>query len=600
MSSVSYGLILSILLIIFSWIWLEIDSGQNTQKRQARLWGEVYERENQVYINTSAQSFWQTARSRTRLSSKKVQVQTLNAAFLSILLQKKGRLEISEDSHIVIHIPHNTKKRFVCEVELIEGDIYMSFFGQEKHLCHLIWKGEKVGSLKNADITLSGSQSQLNIHTHRGLVTLSDSDRQLSSSMWARVGSKGAQLFEDDFFILTPLANDKVYQSKKGRVRFKWAHTPKNSQLQLFVGSKKNNLKPAWKAPLPADTDQGYFRFPLGTYYWQLIASQSQKQYKSQIYKIFIRPQIRPVLVFQNLGSTWFVNRGQKETYRFAWLNQSRLENLFIEVAKDIHFSTIVFKKQVGEFGFIELLNVFPEGQYFWRVNGFQHNSSELLKSHVRHFFVTDKENQFEKIKSWPRDRERIYRWDLYWKEPKFIWDAFYGFQNARISVTDLHSQFVQHFPVDASKSRINIPLLNPGFYEWKLQGESQIGSNVWVNITEPKRITVVASSSIKWRETRGRQLSWTVGPDHTDHYMIRIRQYQILAGSRSSQIIIKKVRNNRWTVPPEFTDFISIKVMAMDSNNQIIALSPEKDFVFSSFNASLQKSSSLSKATIK
>ena len=195
-----------------------------------------------------------------------------------------------------------------------------------------------------------------------------------------------------------------------------------------------------------------------------------------------------------------------------------------------------------------------------------------------------------KKNKSWPRDRERIHRWDLYWKESKFIWDAFYGFQNVRVSITDLHSQFVQYFPVDVSKNRTDIPFLNIGFYEWKLQGESQADKDLWVDITEPKRITVIASSSIDWQETVGRQLSWTNGPGHVDHYMIRIRQYQILAGSRSSQITIRKVRNNQWTVPPEFTDFVSIKVMAMDRNNQIIALSPEKDFVFGSLSAILQK----------
>ena len=590
MSSVSYGFTLSILLIIFSWVWLQTGPSQNTQKREGKLWGEIYERENQVYINTSPQSFWQTARARTLLSSEKVQVQTLNTAFLSILLQKKGRLEINENSHVMIRIVQNTKRRFICELELIEGEVYISFFGQEEHLCHLIWRGERVAYLKNADITLSRNRAQLNVHTHRGLVTFSALDRELSNGMSARVGSKGTQLFEDDFFVLTPLANDKVYQSKKGRVRFKWAHTPKDSQLQLFVGSKKNNLKPVWKAPSPVDKDQGYFQFPLGTYYWQLVASQNQKQYKSQIYKIFIRPQVHPILVFPNLGSTWFVSRGQRETYRFAWLNQSRLENLFIEIAKDMNFSNIILKKPVGEFGFIELLNAFPEGQYFWKVSGFQHNSSEVLKSHVRHFFVTDKNTQFKKIKSWPRDRERIHRWDLYWKESKFIWDAFYGFQNVRVSITDLHSQFVQYFPVDVSKNRTDIPFLNIGFYEWKLQGESQADKDLWVDITESKRITVIASSSIDWQETVGRQLSWTNGPGHADHYMIRIRQYQILAGSRSSQITIRKVRNNQWTVPPEFTDFVSIKVMAMDRNNQIIALSPEKDFVFGSLSATLQK----------
>ncbi len=590
MSSAIYGFTLSILLILFSWIWLQTDSDENVQKQQVKLWGEIYERENQVYINTGPQSFWQIARARTPLSSEKVQVQALNTAFLSILLQKKGRLEISENSHIVVHIVQNRKKNFICEIELIEGDMYMSFFGQEEHLCHLIWRGQKVASLKNADITISRSQSQMNVHAHRGLVTFADLDKELSNGMWARVGPEGTQLFENDFFILTPLANDKVYQSEKGRVRFKWAHTPKNSQLQLFVGSKKNNLKPVWKVPVPADRDQGYFKFPLGTYYWQLVARQSQKQYKSQIYKIFIRPQIHPILVFPSLGSTRFVSRGQKEMYRFAWLNQSRLENLFIEIAKDINFSTIVFKKPVGEFGFIEFLNTFPEGQYFWRVSGFRHNSSELLKSHVRHFFVTGQNTEFKKIQSWPRDRERVHWWDLHWKESKFIWDAFYGFQNVRISITDLNSQFVQYFLVDISKNRMDIPLLNVGLYEWKLQGKSQADKDLWINITEPKRITVTASPSIDWQRIINRRLFWTDGPDSTDHYMIRIRQYQILAGSKSSQIVIRKVRHNRWTVPPAFTGFISVKVMAMDHNNQIIALSPEKDFVFEALNTSLQE----------
>ena len=600
MSSVTYGFALSLLLITSSWIWLQLDSNQTIQKQKGEVWGEIYERDNQVYINTSPQSFWQIARSRTFLSSEKVQIQSLNAAFLSILLQKKGRLEISENSNVIIHIAQNTKKRFVCEIELIEGDMYMSFFGQTEHLCHVIWRGQKISSFKNADITLNKSSSQLNIHTHRGLVTFADSDRELSNSMWAKVGPKGTQLFEDDFFVLTPLANDKVYQSKKGRVRFKWAHTPKDSQLQLFVGSKKNNLKPVWKNP--TDKDQGYFRFPLGTYYWQLIANQGQKQYKSQIYKIFIRPQMHPVLVFPSLGSTKFVSLSKKETYQFAWLNQSRLESLFIEISKDINFSTIILKKPVGEFGFIEFLNIFPEGQYFWRVSGFRHNSSDLLKSHVRHFFVTDKNTQFKKISSWPRDRERINRWDLYWKESKFIWDAFSGFQNIRISITNLHSQFVQYLPVNITKNRIDIPLLDLGFYEWKLQGESQAGKNLWVDITEPKKITVTTSPSIDWQEAMAidRQLSWTDGPSNTDHYMIRIRQYQLLAGSKSSQIIIRKTRNNRWTVPSTFTDFLSIKIMAMDSSNQVIALSPEKDFTFNLANISLKRSSSSLNTAIK
>ena len=600
MSSITYGFILSILLIASSWIWLQFDPDQSVQRQAEKFWGEIYERENQVYINTGLQSFWQIARTRTSLSSQKTQVQTLHTAFLSILLQKKGRLEISENSNVIIHIPQNTKKRFICEIELIEGDMYMSFFGQKDHLCHLIWKGQKIAHLKNADITLTRNSSQLNIYTHRGLVTFPHSNQELSNGMWSKVGANGLQLFEDDFFVLTPLANDKVYQSQKGRVRFRWAHTPKNSQLQLFVGSKKHNLKPVWKTPPPTDKSQGYFRFPLGTYYWQLMATQNQKQYKSQVYKIFIRPELHPILVYPSLGSTKFVNSGKKEAYKFAWLNQSRLENLFIEISKDINFSSIVFKKPVGEFGFIEFSNIFPEGQYFWRVSGFRHNSSELLKSHTRHFFVTNKNTTFQKIKSWPRDREKVNRWDLYWKESKFIWNAFYGFQNVRISITDLHSQFVQYFPVDIGKNRFDIPLLDPGFYEWKLQGESQEGQNLWVDITGPKKITVIASPSIHWQKAIDRQLSWSLGPSHTDHYMLRIRQYQLLAGSKSSQVTIRKVRNNHWTVPPTFTNFFSIKVMAMDRNNQIIALSPEKDFVFSPLSASLQEPPSSLKTTRK
>lgn len=583
MSSITYGFIISLLLITSSWVWLQFDLKQPLQGPKKVFWGQIYERNNQVYIKTDLRSFWQIARTRTSLSSRKVQIQSQNAAFLSILLENKGRLEIGENSNAVIHIVENTKKQFTCEIEITKGDMYISFFGQKKQTCHLMWKDRRIAQMRNADITLNPTLSGLHIHVHRGQVTFSNSgqDRYLYKDMWAKVESENIHFSENHFSILTPFANDRVHQSQKSRTRFKWTYPPENSKIQLFVGTEKNNLKPAWKQPLSSDRNEGYFRFPLGTYYWQLVAQQNKKQYKSQIYKIFIKSDVRPTLVFPSLGLTRFISSGQKEKYQFVWLNQSRLENLFIEISQDSDFSTVLLKRPVGEFGFIELLDVFPQGQYFWRVSGFRHNSSELLTSRVRHFVVIDKNSQFQKIKSWPRDKEKINRWDLRWKEAKFVWDTFLGFQNIRINILNLNSQFVQHLPVDIAANRMDIPLLDLGIYEWRLQGQND--KNVWLDITEPKKIEVISTPLIYWQENQDRTLHWTAGPSNADHYMIRIRKYHLSAGSRPSSITIRKVRNNRWTVPLEFTDFFSVKIMAMDSNNQTIAISPEKDFILKS-----------------
>ena len=580
MSSVTYGFTISLLLIASSWIWLQFDLKQPLQEPKESFWGQIYERNNQVYIKTDRQSFWQIARIRTLLSSKKIQIQSQNAAFLSILLENKGRLEIGENSKAVIHAVENTKKQFICEVEITRGDTYISFFGQKKHTCHLMWKGRRIAQVKNADMTLNSTLSELHIYVHRGQVTFSSSGRnhQLHKDTWAKVKSDDIHFFENHFSILTPFANDRVHQSQKSRTRFKWTNTLENSKMQLFVGTQRNKLRPVWRRVLSSDRNEGYFRFPLGTHYWQLVAKHNKKQYKSQIYKIFIKSDVRPVLVSPSLGLTRFISSGNEEKYKFVWLNQSRLENLFIEISQDPDFSTILLKRPAGEFGFIEFLDIFPQGKYFWRVSGFRHNSSELLASLIRHFIVTDKNSQFQKIRSWPRDKEKINRWDLHWREAKFVWDAFLGFQNIRINIMNLNSQFVQHLPVAVTANRIDIPLLDLGIYEWKLQGQSD--KNVWIDITESKKIEVVSTPLIYWQENQDKTLHWTVGPSNTDHYMIRVRRYHLNASPRSSKIIIKKVRNNFWIIPSTFTDFFSVKIMAMDHNNQIIAISPEKDFI--------------------
>ncbi len=598
---VMYGVILSIIFIISSQIWLQWGLNNHQQRPQTNPWGQIYDRDNQTYIKTNLHTFWQVARIKTLLSSHKTQIQSQDNAFLSILLSnKRGRLEVGENAYLHIHILKNTKREMICEIEITQGDMYISFLGKRKEACFLKWKGHTMAKIQNADMTLDATLPHLQVHVHRGQVTFEEQKgpkgqkKTLSKDMWARVDSEGITSFDNSLSILTPLANDRVAQSQKSRTRFRWVHTTdtQNFKTQLFVGNEKNNLKPVWENALASN--EGYFRFPLGTHYWQLVAQpdntsdqtkaqhydQIQGQYKSPIYKIFIKPEVRPILISPGLGFTKFTNQGKKERYKFVWLNKSRLENLFIEISNNANFSNLLLKRPVGNFGFIEISEYLPEGKYFWRISGFRHNSSELLTSHVRDFIVVNKNSQFKKIRSWPKNKAKINQWDLQWKEAKIVWDVFSGFQNLRLHVINLNSQFVQTFSIPTNKNRINIPSLDLGSYQWKLQGEQS--KNTWIDITETKTLQITSSSVIHWQKAPHRILQWTNGPTpQTSYYVIRIRKYNLSGKARSSQIFVKKVRNNRWVISDEFVDSLSIKIMAMDHQNQVVALSPEKDILF-------------------
>lgn len=596
MSSFSYGFILSLLLIVSSWLWLRLDSTVSVQQQDRSSWGQIYERENQVYIQTQAESGWHIARIRTSLTSKTINIQSQNSAFLSILFSKKrGRLEIGENSDVFIHIQEDTRTRFSCEIEVKKGDMYISLFGTGQQTCHLKWRGNTIAYVKNADITIRLTTSEMSIYAHRGQVVFFNKEDFLYKDMWARVTLKSVEFFNDDFFILTPFANDRVLQSQGHRTRFKWTHVPENATMQLWVGTQRNHLRPVWSTPISSSEEQGYFRFPLGIYYWQMTATVpssqgvAEKEYASQVYKIFIKPEVRPILTFPKHGFTKFVNGNRSEKYKFVWLNTSRLENLFIEIAKDSDFLNIVLKKPAQDFGFMEFFNVFPEGQYFWRVSGFRHNSSELLRSHVRHFTVVYKNSAFQKVKSWPKDGEKIYRLNLLWKESKFVWDAFSGFQNIRLHITNVKSQNVQEISLPITGNRVNIPRLSLGVYQWKIQGKAYIDKNEWVDITEPKKIEIIPTLSLDWRELRNRQLTWTAGPNETDHYVILIRRYQLVNNAKSSRIIVKKVKTPQWTIDPSFSDLFSIKIIAVNSRNQTVAISRERDFILDPISSALK-----------
>lgn len=594
MSSLTYGFILSLLLIVSSWLWLKIDPVIYSQQQEVTPWGQIYERENQVYFQTHPESIWQVARTQTVLSSKNVRIQSQEAAFLAILLSKKrGRLEIGENSDVIIAIKQDTRTNFLCEIEIKKGDMYMSLFGQQKQTCSLKWQDKIVAHIKNADLTIRRVEDEIYVSAHRGQIQFANKDDFLYKDMWAKIKSNDVEYFDEPFFVLTPFANDQVLQSQKARTRFKWAHAPENAQMQLWVGVKRDRLNPVWPQPIPSDKSQGFFRFPLGIYYWQITATVPEStgstsstnhlnvknQYKSQVYKIFIKPEVRPILVFPNQGFTKFVNSSNPEKYKFVWLNQSRLENLFIEVAKDANFVNTVIKRPATNFGFIEFLNILPEGQYFWRVSGFRHNSSELLRSRIRYFAVTHKNSSFEKVKSWPKDGEKINRLNLMWGESQFVWDAFEGFQDVRIHITDLQSQRVQTFPVVENTNRFDIPLMPLGLYEWKVQGYTERSSNKWLDVTLPRKIQVISTLALHWKNLQNKKLAWTNGPINTDHYVILLRKYHLSDDTRSSRFFIKKVKNPQWTIDPSLSDLVSVKIRALNSQNEIIAISREKNF---------------------
>ncbi len=535
-----------------------------------RVWGNAFEVEGQALYLTQTELGWQIGREALRIAESDFQVDVSDNSYFHIELSgRRGKIEVGENSHIRVEITENTPKSFRCNLHVLKGEVFVSMYGKRNVSCKIIIENKVVGEFQDVDFVQRKYLKDQRFFVHRGELNLKYKNTKLRKDMWAKIAGTRVRVFEFPFTILTPFASDRVF-NKAGsnvRTRFSWLGIPRGHRVQLEVSKNRRRFRKVWKSGIPSDKKESFYTFGIGVHYWRLSAIPKKgTPLKSPIYKLFVREEAPPLM--SSPKQRQIVLARENELTRFQWNNQSRLENIILEVAEDRDFKRIRFTQRVLDTGFYAIdLNDY-KGTYYWRVSGFRHDSSELLSSRPIEFSVVNSENDI------PLDQV-----DLNFKDSAFDAEIASGevvFHS--IEVLGLDEQYIEIYRSKKLIQKIGLKksigawnLTKPGFYTWKMKG--RLGEKVF-DLSKTRKFHVKSIDPLVFLQIAGDELRWSRGSKKIVSYKLELKSIQEneavseqLIAAKKNRVSLKRLRSIR-------TGAFQVRVKGLDSKGTVVAMS--------------------------
>jgi hypothetical protein len=428
----------------------------------------------------------------------------------------------------------------------------------------------------DSDFSLKRSGRDLTLLVARGVVEAKG--KSVKKDQILNLSTTDTVVDSLPFTVLTPFPNDRLFVTdrKDSRVRFAWSGLPKKSDVALEVSEDGKNFKSVWnesseladagEEKVVRKEGEGFFEFTPGVWYWRLTTkNKNGKRIRTPNYKLFVYKEDPPQLISPRSGHT-FVYQSEDDRVRFHWKNPSRLESLILEVSRSSGFENNIVAVPVSNNDHYYLPAKTLEGDVFWRMSGFPHDSSEVLASPAESFKVVSAAGQIPPVSSAPSSGTEFWEPETQEGEHEFTWEPLGGIANYRVVLFKTGGE--QQILESKESGRVLIPELKEGEYNWIL--EAKVADN-WTQVSEKKSFLVKKSVGfkLKWSDEG---LSWKGGKIKNATYLLKVSS--VSAVSESIQIKTKKNSLGLEELPDEPYGILKARVFAIGKDEEVIGVS--------------------------
>lgn len=382
-------------------------------------------------------------------------------------------IDLEADSLIVIKQSEGD-----IALDLMEGSLFVNAKGGASEGTEpglvLTSDGNKV-DLSNASATLSkGSNNKIDLQVLEGKASIKDKSgksQELGSGDAGALGQDGLVFRQDSIQIITPTPSKTIYRyaDADSNLDFKWSGFPNDSEITLWIGNSRKNLKPVMTLA-PNAKPEAQVPLNIGKYYWKLSAKSPAGQSigETPIYKNEISTRLTPAVLFPQVDAQIPIQTDFFDM-AFKWQSTDQTENVTLEVWEDEQLKKLVTQKSFAKEDSFTL-PALKEGTYYWRLSALFFEDKNPYVGKIQKFSIYKQILAKPKIQvdvAWNAEATKDIQY--YVEQPKLDlkWEANLPEQVANYRLKVLNENGDTE-PVQIKQTKENqnsIPLPKPGRY---------------------------------------------------------------------------------------------------------------------------------------
>ncbi len=451
-----------------TWIWYHFTDKQMITTNSEKPLAFIGKTIDEIQRRPAARLLWQLVTEGEPLYNGEA-IRTSEKGEVRIQFADTERyLDLEAESLIVIK-----KSEGEISLDLMEGSLFVKASNEKDKGPGLVLNSAngKV-DISKATVSLSKSKGEkVNLQVLEGKAQIKTSDgkaQEISKGQLGSLDEKGFQFNKDDFKILAPQTQQPIYIDPENpeSIRFRWTGLPKESRVQLKLGTHRKNLKLMGFA---TNLQLNEIRTPLaiGKHFWQLVAYDKNNQFLSEsaIYKTELLPRLAPIIIYPTQNQE--IERKEPFHFSFQWQKPESASQMLIEVWGDPGLTQKLLSKIIDKENTLSFPGLKP-GDYSWRVSSYYSGSDTPVSGKIHQFKILNPDDKVIPIdlqwallegqdKQFYLEKPHL---DLLWKasQPEKV-------SNYRLKFHEFQESLDQAKTVDLDKTQFKTELPKPGRY---------------------------------------------------------------------------------------------------------------------------------------
>ncbi len=352
-------------------------------------------------------------------------------------------IDIEPESLIVIS--KNDKK---LSLKVVEGSLFVD-------------SKQNVGDLS---VTTGNSNQSLNLKNSNGAFSVSKDGKA------EMIGGN----LDDKFKEVKPIYNETLFvdpQNKDG-ILFKWKPLEEIYKIKIEIGESRNQMQTPKEMKIDPLTGIISIKPIFGTYYWKLIAENSNDpndKFSSSTFKVTYKQKLAPIPVYPPNNDIVQI-RTTQDPIEFKWSLLHSFEKTKIEIYNESSPETPLVSEDVSTQTFFSTKKISKAGKYSWKLVGNIQGDEQSLNSPMQTFDLVIGDELPSPILLTPEDKAQIFypaktetgvsNLQLSWKEVKDASEYLITIKNK----DNVKKEF------KTPRTEFTIPKLTAGAYTWSVQ----------------------------------------------------------------------------------------------------------------------------------
>ncbi|KHD89421.1 MAG: hypothetical protein OM95_03385 [Bdellovibrio sp. ArHS] len=561
-----------------TWYWYQTTENRNSSYGNEKPLAYVGKVVEDIQRRPASRLLWQLVNTGEPLYNGEA-IRTSERGEVRIQFVDSDRyLDLEPESLIVIK-----KSEGEIALDLMEGSLFVNAKagGAEANAPGLVLNSAngKV-DLSQASASLSkGRGNAVDVQVLEGKASLKGNDGQskdLSSTTIIKV--------------LTPLPQKPIAMDAESPepVPFQWTGFPSGTQVSLWVGSSRKQLKELMKAPL--NENQILASLPFGRHYWKLVGTSSLGNViaESPIYKTEILARYAPTVVFPTADADIPAAKTPYDM-TFKWQKGDDTRQMTLEVWSDANLQKKIATQSFANEESYTLPSL-KAGTYYWRLSSYYIESDKPVLGKVQKFTVKPAEQVQAKVERAPLIPVNVdftmpeNQWTQYyvekpqvgltWKADKTEDVALY-----RVKLLEENADPNSATSLEVKDTKFSAPVAKPGRYIASIEAVNKEGQILGTKLSQPLTVAplpllqaplFVPTEGLLQASLDGRtQLEWTK-LDGAKEYWLTIRK-------DGKELKRSKYTNNMTALKNLLPGEYEIELSAMDNYGRSSEVAPAR-----------------------